>query len=1264
MADIDTASAVDLPCQVSLEGQKFVHLHLHSEYSLLDGAIRLKELPARLKELGMKSCALTDHGCMFGIVDFYREMLKEGLKPIIGCEVYVAPNGLSNKSGIQDRERNHLLLLAETNEGLRNLYKIVSKAYVDGFYFKPRTDHEYLRSHAKGLIATSACLGGEVAQALLHNDFAKAEKIACEYRDIFGSGNFYLELQSNGIYEQELVNQRLIRLSEKTGIPLIATNDVHYLYKEDAKVQDILLCMQTGKKLSDNDRMKMESEQFYLKSADEMCASFEYVEEACQNTVEVAKRCNVEIPFGTLYLPEFEIPESYASHKEYITELALSGLEKRLKDGQSRVHSREAYISRLHEELDIIDRMGYTDYYLIVWDYIRFAKSEGIMVGPGRGSGAASLVAYSLMITNIDPLKYSLLFERFLNPDRVSMPDFDIDFCYERRQEVIDYVSRKYGQDHVCQVVTFGTLAARACVRDVARVMDLSYSEGDKIAKLIPTSLGMTLDRALDENPDLKKLYEESEVCRKVIDTSKRLEGMPRHSSTHAAGVIISSKPLTDIAPLARNDEAIVVEYTKENIESVGLLKFDFLGLRTMTVLRDTRDMVKENYGIDIDYDRISLEEREVYDMISRGETAAVFQLESAGMTSFIKELKPENLEEIIAGVALYRPGPMEQIPRYVNGKHKPETIHYDHPILEDILDVTYGCIVYQEQVMQIVRKVAGFSLGQADIVRRAMSKKKPKELAKYESLFLFGGEDEQGRIVPGAINNGVNEELARKIFHNVMAFAGYAFNKPHAAAYAVVAYQTAWLKYHYPLEFMASMLNSFLGNLSQASRYVRACKEMGIEVIPPNINISRAKFSTHDGKIVFALAGIKNVGHVVEKLVQERDENGPFTSYANFLRRAYAAGLRSKAIESLIMSSALDIFPCSRGQMQAGIKIFLKDFANERAYIEVNQINLFDLISTSEKEVSSNRLEEDFILPDLPPDNPARNLADEKEVLGIYASGHPLDAYKDVLEKVDYLPSSAFEADSSESEIAIIEGSTLESGLEADGDDILFRGRIKNYQKARMFGIVDDIRKISTRNKSLMAILQLEDFDGRFEAILFPNIFERERDKISEGKTLILEGKISIRDDFPPSLAVDNLFEIEDFINDHKDLKQSDDLSSRSDVVQEDFDPSIFSPFSIFKTDNRVDILDSNFFRELRRNGAELLLIIRVDEKMGHSDEQIEATLKFFEGRSPVAIYDEAIKRIRFLDDSCKVDLNKDSVKCLADFFGLSNLALIQVKK
>lgn len=1073
----------------------FAHLHLHSEYSLLDGAIRLKRLPERLKELGMEACAITDHGVMYGAVEFYSRMREAGLKPIIGCEVYVAPEGrLLKERGLPF---GHLILLAETNEGLKNLNKIVSQGFIDGFYYKPRVDYEVLRQYSEGLICLSSCLSGEVPRALLTGDYAKAKEKALLYLDIFGENNYFLEVQANGMPEQVKVNRDLKRLSEELNIPLAATNDCHYMNEEDAAAHEILLCIQTGKRMSDPDRMRMDTDQLYLKSEDEMRAALPDYQEACDNTARIAERCKVELDFDTIHLPSYEAPDGRDS-KVFLRELAEKGLKERLKLPHREPY--EAYRARLDHELEIIIKMGFTDYYLIVWDYIHYAKKHEIMVGPGRGSGAASLAAYCLGITNIDPLEYNLLFERFLNVDRVSMPDFDIDFCYERRQEVIDYVSRKYGSDRVAQVITFGTLAARACVRDVGRALDIDYSDIDRLAKMIPTDLKMTLDKALELNPELRALYERDEKLRKVYDTARMFEGMPRHASTHAAGVIISGEKITDIAPLARNDESLVVQYAKGDIAKMGLLKFDFLGLRTLTVLRDTRDMVKENHGVYIDFDSLTLDDPNIYEMLSAGDTAAVFQLESAGMSSFIKELKPDRFEDIIAGISLYRPGPMDQIPRYVAARHDPDKISYHHPLLEPILNVTYGTIIYQEQVMQIVRSLGGFSMGQADLVRNAMSKKIPSLMDSYETLFIYGGKDDKGREVDGCIKRGVPEETGRLIYKELSAFAGYAFNKPHAAAYAVVAYFTAWLKYYYPLEFMAAMLNSYLGNLGQAANYVNVCKKMNIKILPPDVNHSYARFTTENGAIRFALGAIKNIGaSQIDALAEEREANGPFEDFGDFLRRAYDRGLSRKVIESLIYASACDCFGEYRSRMMSALDPYYDLLARSDKNHMDGQMSFFDIGAESAMEIAPPVF--------LDVDEYARQelLSKEKEMLGIYFSGHPLEDYAQRLEREGFVTAAE-----------------LNPAPQGEGDESLLTAEAPPDQaEVQMAGLLIKRRNITTKRNELMSILTMEDLTGQFETVVFARVLEKVNPLIREGRALAIRGRVSHKEDFPNSLLM-----------------------------------------------------------------------------------------------------------------------------------------------
>jgi len=1198
----------------------FTHLHLHTEYSLLDGAIRLRDLPDRLAALGMQACAITDHGVLYGVIDFYNAMLAKGLKPIIGCEVYLAPRGYLDKEAGVDKEPAHLVLLAENQIGYRNLMKLVSIGFTDGFYYRPRIDHDLLRQYSAGLTALSACLGGEIPTAILQQDIDRARALALKMDKIFGRDHFFLEVQDNGLPEQSLVNSALIRLSRETGIPLVATNDCHYLEKEDAHAHEVLLCMQTGKRMSDDDRMRMATDAFYVKSPEEMAEAFAAVPEAIANTVRIAERCQVTFDFNTIHLPEFAVPPGQ-THDGTLRELCLEGLEKRLEI--ARPVLRAEYERRLDYELGVISQMGYTDYYLIVWDFIRFARSRSIMVGPGRGSGAGSLAAWCLGITNIDPLQYALIFERFLNADRVSMPDFDIDFCYERRQEVIDYVTEKYGHDHVAQVITFGTLAARACIRDVARALDVPYAETDRLAKMIPASPGMTLTKAMDANPDLRQEYAQNETTRMVLDLVRRFEGMPRHASTHAAGVIISNEPLTDLAPLSRNEDAVVVQFAKNNVELIGLLKFDFLGLRTLTVLRDTAVMAHENHGAAIDYDRIPMDDPAVYQMISEGRTEAVFQLESAGMTSFMKELRPESLEDIIAGISLYRPGPMEQIPRYIAAKRDPAKIRYDHPLLEPILNVTYGCIVYQEQVMQIVRDLAGFSMGQSDNVRRAMSKKKPAELAKYRDLFINGGQDEKGNPVDGALARGVSLETAGKIFDEVMAFAGYAFNKSHAAAYAVVAYQTGWLKVHYPVELMAAMLNSYLGSLSQAASYVRVCRAMNIAVLPPDINRSQARFTTENGAIRFALAAVKNVGETaIRSLIAEREKNGPFGSFGDLMRRMDESTLNRKMVESLIRASALDGFGVPRAQMIAVIEPFSNRLASSRRQSMEGQLSLFDL-GTVEQVTEA---EPEY--PALSEFTQREKLSMEKEMLGLYISGHPLDEYERAISTLTSLDSAAF-APPPESD-----------------DEGLHPPALTDNDRVIMAGMLVGRKNKTTRSNELMSFLTLEDLAGIFEVIVFPRVLGDCQALLGDGTVLLVGGRLSIREDDQPKLIAEQIAVLEPGMRQLPPGFELRRMSARSPARDAD--------------DSRERPPEEAVVQEAARRPARAKLCIRyhgLEEDAGY--KRLLAMLNFFQGAMPVRIYLDQEDRLVDLGPRYAVAFDDEVLKRLAERCGSQNLAL-----
>ncbi len=965
------------------KGMSFVHLHVHTEYSLLDGSNKIKEYVARVKELGMDSAAITDHGVMYGVIDFYKEARARGIKPILGCEVYVAPNSRFDRevTGGDDRYY-HLVLLAENNEGYANLMKIVSKGFVEGYYYRPRVDKELLRQYHSGIIALSACLAGEVQRYIVKGLYDEAKKTALEYRDIFGEDNYFLELQDHGLADQTLVNQQLLKMSEETGIELVATNDVHYTYAEDAVPHDILLCIQTGKKLSDENRMRYEGGQYYVKSPAEMEKLFPYAIQAIDNTQRIADRCSVEIEFGVTKLPKFDVPEGFTSW-EYLQKLCREGLERRYGEPTQELKDRLTY------ELDTIRNMGYVDYFLIVWDFIKYAKDHGIAVGPGRGSAAGSIVSYCLEITTIDPIRYQLLFERFLNPERVSMPDIDVDFCFERRQEVIDYVVRKYGKDRVVQIVTFGTLAARGVIRDVGRVMDLPYAFVDSIAKMIPQELNITIDKALKENPELRRTYETDEQVKILIDMGKRLEGLPRHSSMHAAGVVISQKSVDEYVPLSRAaDGTITTQFTMTTLEELGLLKMDFLGLRTLTVIQNAVNMVRRKQP-DLNMEKIDYNDQKVMNYIGTGKTDGIFQLESAGMKNFMKELKPHSLEDIIAGISLYRPGPMDFIPQYIKGKNDASSITYDCPQLKPILEPTYGCIVYQEQVMQIVRDLAGYTLGRSDLLRRAMSKKKGDVMKKERQIFVYGDPETN---VPGCIKNGIDEKTANKIYDEMIDFAKYAFNKSHAAAYAVVAYQTAWLKYYYPVEFMAALMTSVIENPSKVAEYIYACRQMDIRILPPDINKGEADFSVDGKDIRYGLAAIKSIGRpVVQTFIEERETMGPFKSLEDFITRlAPKESLNKRTIENLIKAGALDTLGGTRKQFMSIYLQIVEHVNQEKKYSMSGQMSLFDLVDEEQKREYQIRM------PDVGEYAKENLLAFEKEVLGIYISGHPLEEYED----------------------------------------------------------------------------------------------------------------------------------------------------------------------------------------------------------------------------------------------------------------------------
>ncbi len=1080
---------------------KFIHLHVHSEYSLLDGANRIKDLPVRAREMGMDAIALTDHGVMYGVIDFYKACKKEGIKPIIGCEVYVANRTRFDKEANLDWN-NHLILLAKNNTGYQNLTKLVSAGFTEGFYYKPRIDKELLEKYHEGLICLSACLAGEVNQAILKDDLNHAKEVALWFKNVFGE-DYYLEIQNNGIKEQALANQKLISLSKELDIPLVATNDAHYSRREDAYNHEVLLCIQTGKKMKDEDRMRFDTEELYLKTSEEMEEFFENVPEAIENTGKIAEKCNVEFEFGHTILPNYDVPEGFKTHYDYLKKLCDDGIIKRYgKNPSSEILERAEY------ELNVINKMGYVDYYLIVWDYINYAKSVGIPVGPGRGSGAGSILAYAIGITDIDPIQYNLLFERFLNPERISMPDFDVDFCYERRQEVIDYVCNKYGHDHVSQIITFGTMAARMVIRDVGRVLDIPYQDADKLAKMIPNEIHITIPKALEQNRELKEAYETDETTKQVLDIAMALEGMPRQASTHACGIVITKDPVVSYVPLYVNtkDGSITTQFIMTTLEELGLLKMDFLGLRTLTVIQDAIDLVKQNRGIEVQFDE-KMNDPKVYKLWASGESLGIFQFESQGMTNFMKELKPDSLEDIIAGVSLYRPGPMDQIPRYIKNKLDPEHAVYTHPALEPILNVTYGCMVYQEQVMQIVRDLAGYSLGRADLVRRAMGKKKLDVMAKEREYFIYGKLDDNGNVeIPGCIRNGIDEESANKIFDEMAEFAKYAFNKSHAAAYAVVSYRTAYLKAYYPEEFLAATLNSFLGNLDKVPAYIDECKRLNIEILKPDINKSYTKFTVDNGKIRFGLGSVKNVGiAAVESIVKERNENGEFTSFTDFCERMQDEAVNKKCIESLIKAGAFDEFEQTRSTLVASFETIIDTISDSSKKVLQGQVTMFDLAPEDEKmsdiKYSYNTLEE-YSKKEL--------LSMEKEMLGLYISGHPLDNLRAQIEKESSINTAKMRMLHEEEEGEIRENV-------AD---------FKDGQAVTLVGVISSIKKKYTKTNKIMAFLTVEDLYGQAEIILFENCYQTCNDILLNDKIVKIEGRLSVREDEDTKIVANRIYE------------------------------------------------------------------------------------------------------------------------------------------
>lgn len=1085
---------------------KFVHLHLHTEFSLLDGAIRIKELPNRIKELGMDTVAITDHGTMYGVVDFFKECKKNNVKPIIGCEMYIAARTLYDKDPVLDSKRYHLTVLAKDMEGYKNLIKLVSIANVEGFYYKPRIDKETLKKYKKGLIVLSGCLAGEISQNILNDNYDKAKDLALWYKKEFGE-DFYLEIQANTQREQLIVNQKLVNMSEETGIPLVATADAHYLKKEDAKDHEILLCIQTGKKLIDEDRMSFGSDDFYLYSPEEMIEYFKDVPEAIENTIKIAEKCNVEIEFGNIKLPYFKVPEGYTNEK-YFEKLARDGFKERFPN------PTKEQLDRLEFEIAMIIKMGYPDYFLIVADYINWAKSKGIPVGPGRGSGAGSIVAYSMKITDIDPLKYDLLFERFLNPDRISMPDFDVDFCNERRQEVIDYVMEKYGEDHVAQIVTFGTMSARMIIRDVGRVLNVPYSKVDRLAKLVPFAVNIKLKDALEQNKEFREEYKNDKDAKTIIDIALKFEGMPRQASTHACGVVITKNPVDTYVPLAVNDGVIVTQYTMSLLEEVGLLKMDFLGLRTLTVIEEAKKIISKTQGIKVKFDS-EMNDPKVFKLWQEGNTLGVFQFESSGMIKFMKELKPDNIEDIIAGVSLYRPGPMDQIPRYIKGKRTGK-LEYTHPSLEPILKITYGCMVYQEQVMQIVRSLAGYSLAQADIMRRAMGKKKMDVMQKERDRFINGQLDEDGNVlVKGAVRNGIDKKSANEIFDEMLEFAKYAFNKSHAAAYSVLSYQTAYLKAYYPREMLSATMNSYLGNLDKIPIYIEEAKRLGIEVTKPDINGSFVKFAVTDKKIRFGLGSVKNAGiSQVEAIVEERKKNGQYKTFEEFLKRTKGLGINKKTIESLIKVGAFDSLDQNRGTLIASFEDVIDYIQGEERNKMDGQSSLFDTELVDQEKIKNDMYTQ---MPDI---SDKEKLLYEKEMLGIYVTGHPLDKVYRYLKKIVNI--------NGRDKNQIIED--IELGK---------KPKFSDNQKVKFAGIVESVVKKYTKSGKILTILKVEDIYNSYEVLVFEQIYEKFRDDIEENKIIGIVGRISIKENDEPKIIAQSISEVKiNIVNKDKNTK------------------------------------------------------------------------------------------------------------------------------
>ncbi len=1176
----------------------FVHLHVHTEYSLLDGACRIKEYVSRIRKMGQKAAAITDHGVMYGVIDFYKECKRQGIKPIIGCEVYVARRTRFDKVHRIDISPYHLVLLCKNMEGYRNLSKLVSLAYIDGFYNKPRVDEELLRKYSGGLIALSACLAGQIPQALLHEDYETALKYARNLEDIFGKGNFYLELQNHGIREQQVILPKLVQLSKDTGIGLVATNDAHYIRKEDARTQNILICIQTNHVVGEDNGMEFATDEFYLKSGEEMKELFGDIPDALSNTAKIAEQCNLEFEFGVTKLPRFYAPDG-RNNTEYFMSLCEDGLERIYgKNPAPEVRKRLDY------ETSVIKKMGYVDYFLIVADFIHYAKSQGIPVGPGRGSGAGSLAAYCMGITGIDPLKYNLLFERFLNPERVSMPDFDIDFCYERRGEVIDYVIRKYGSDHVAQIITFGTMAAKGAVRDVGRALGMSYQSVDAVAKKIPFALGMTIEKALKESKSLKTMYDSDHQVRDLIDTAQKIEGMPRHASTHAAGVVITNLPVVEYVPLQKTEDMIVTQYPMTTLEELGLLKMDFLGLRNLTVIHYAQEMIRKQHP-EFDINKISTEDKDVYEMLSAGQSNGVFQFESGGMKQVLIGLRPETLEDLIAIISLYRPGPMDSIPRYIRNRHHPELITYKHPLLKDILDVTYGCIIYQEQVMQIFQKLAGFSLGRADLIRRAMAKKKHDVMEKERHNFIYGIVEEDGTVVcPGAVRNGVSAEIANDIFEEMSSFASYAFNKPHAAAYAYLAYQTAYLKCHYPKEYMAALMSSVLDNTSKIIEYINECHRLSIKVLPPDVNESSENFTVSENGIRFGLLAIKNLGKaVVQNIIRIRQE-GKFTSFFDFCERMYGEDVNKRAVESLIRCGALDSFPSNRRQMLQAVDSVLDSIDEQHRKNLDGQLNLFESPDLQQPQEPKLPYVEDFSLKE--------RLMMEKDTIGIYVSGHPVGAYERLIEQ-------------------------KQTDLIAN---ILAQDMGTPYRDKSPVGIVCTIesrRTKNTKNGALMAFLTIEDTTSSMSVLVFPTILQEYSNLLIEGNIVYLTGKLSISEEEAPVVLCEAVYTPAEL----QDMNVKTSGSSRG---------SSSSMSSIHDGSNPVlAVPDLTAATTSKRYG----LYIKVKSKEDPLFAKALNVISIFEGITPVYVYFEDSKKYTCAPKHLWTTINEPLIKELQRILG-----------